>query len=837
MLNFIKQIVLILIIAGILLPVISGCHLESDLVFDIDFIVSYRDIPGITDKEIEEIEKLKLSRESFSYGTLFSTEAFLLSNGEHAGFTEMFCSLLSELFGIRFVMEIYEWDILKSGIDNKTIDFTGELTPTAERHQYYFMSYAIAQRSLTVFTYEDSLTVTSENDLNGLKIGFWNESITAASILNAYPYLDFEVVNIRNYEDADLKLKSGDIDALIMESVERIAFFDSPNITTMEVTPLVYTPVSLATANPELEAIISVVNKYIAVGGINKLNKLYKDGYSDFKKHMVLNSFTEEELEYLNGLNGAVPVGYEFDTYPVCFYDETEEIFQGIAVDILAEITMLTGIEFVVANNKDTPWAEILEMLRTGEVALVSELFKTEERKEHFLWAEKPYFSSPYAFLSKADYPNLDMYQIEQVPVGAVRGTSYEELYNTWFPDSNNLILFDATDEVLNALEKDEIFLALASGYTLLYQMNYREKPGYKINFAFLIYTGSYFGFNKNEEILCSIVDKVMLYIDNDSISKDWTSCVYDYSRAIAYQRSLYFAVSACVLLVMLVLLIILYMQNDQKRKTITGMAKNLQSAFEAANTASRTKSNFITVMSREIHAPMKSIIELAQTQLQKRNLSNEYEKTLEKIYICGNSLLGVINDIHDLSKIETGKLELNLYMYDLPSLINDVAKLTRLRIGSGPIKFILDVNENLPLRFYGDEQRLKQLLNNLLLNAVRHTEQGHIKLLVNHFVRDDGQTILRFVIEDTGQGIKPEEEQLLSENASFNAESDHIVGGTGIGLRIAKNLSEMMGGAIEVKSQHGKGTVFTVMIKQESLEYDIIGSEFAEKLCNFSFE
>ena len=256
----------------------------------------------------------------------------------------------------------------------------------------------------------------------------------------------------------------------------------------------------------------------------------------------------------------------------------------------------------------------------------------------------------------------------------------------------------------------------------------------------------------------------------------------------------------------------------------------------EKAEAANRTKSNFLAAMSHEIRTPMNAIIGIAQIQLQKGNLTDEQTVALEKIYSSGNSLLGIINDILDMSKIETGRMELNPAEYDVPSLINDAIQLNIVRIGSKSIEFTLDVDENLPSRLYGDELRLKQILNNLLSNAIKYTGKGRVKLSVSHFLQGE-DPMLRFAVRDTGQGMKPEDQKrLFSEYLRFNAEANRATEGTGIGLNITKKLVEMMDGTIAVESEYGKGSTFTVTVKQKAIKCRAIGAELAEKLCNFTF-
>jgi signal transduction histidine kinase/DNA-binding response OmpR family regulator len=256
----------------------------------------------------------------------------------------------------------------------------------------------------------------------------------------------------------------------------------------------------------------------------------------------------------------------------------------------------------------------------------------------------------------------------------------------------------------------------------------------------------------------------------------------------------------------------------------------------QAAEAATRSKSEFLATMSHEIRTPMNAIIGITQIQLQREDLPGELSTALEKIYSSGNSLLGIINDILDMSKIETGKMELHPAEYDVPSMINDAVQINIIRIGSKQIEFTMDLDENLPSRLFGDELRLKQILNNLLSNAIKYTEKGQVKLSVSHFAEGE-DVMLRFAVEDTGQGMKGEDkERLFSEYLRFNAEVNRTTEGTGLGLNITRKLVEMMDGSIGVESEYGRGSIFTVAVRQKAVECPVIGAKLAERLRNFTF-
>ena len=285
--------------------------------------------------------------------------------------------------------------------------------------------------------------------------------------------------------------------------------------------------------------------------------------------------------------------------------------------------------------------------------------------------------------------------------------------------------------------------------------------------------------------------------------------------------------------------------ENEDNLITISNLAKKAESSDQA-------KSNFLASMSHEIRTPLNAIIGIAQIQLEKGNLPGEYGEAFEKINSSGNNLLGIINDILDLSKIEAGKMELNPVEYHFPGLIHDTVQINMVRIGSMPIEFKLGIDENLPSRFIGDEIRIKQILNNLLSNAIKYTQKGYVKLsagLVAETNEDRGTMAsssfgqerymtLRFDVEDTGQGIKNEDcEKLFSQDyMRFNTVSNRATEGTGLGLNITKSFVELMGGTISVESEYGRGSKFSITIKQKIVECESIGPELARQLQDFTF-
>jgi len=259
--------------------------------------------------------------------------------------------------------------------------------------------------------------------------------------------------------------------------------------------------------------------------------------------------------------------------------------------------------------------------------------------------------------------------------------------------------------------------------------------------------------------------------------------------------------------------------------------------------TAARAKADFLANVSHEIRTPLNAIIGLGELELGKK-LPKDSIENLEKMHNSGMSLLSIINNLLDISKIDSGSFELISTDYHTASFINDTVSLNMVRIGSKPITFQLDIDENLPQGLYGDELRLKQILNNLLSNAFKYTREGLVWLKVrgvpipeSEDSRKKSGIHLICSVEDTGIGIKEEDiGNLFSAYNQVDTKSNRSIEGTGLGLSITENLVELMGGTISVKSEYGKGTIFTIDIPQEISNPVPIGRDLAQRLAKFQY-
>jgi PAS domain S-box-containing protein len=1047
---------------------------------------SFKDIPGITAQEIAAIEALQKEKETFNYGMTLNTETFLTKSGEIDGFSSLFCKWLSNLFGIPFKPAIYERSSLLAGLESAEIDFTGDLTITDERRKTHFMTGTIAERLLKAFKIEGTPPIADIAKSRSLRLAITQGFALLENVKKISDYA-FEPVFVNNHDEAYNAIKNGEADAYLTMNVAELALDKYRDVVSETFYPLVFASTALSTQNPNLAPVISVVQKALENGGVSYLAGLYILGNHDYIKNKFIEHLTIEEREYIQR-NAVVKVATESDSYPLSFYNKNDKELQGIAFDMMKELELITGISFEIVSPLNANFLTLTNMVESGEASMITTLMRSKERERSFLLPGTPIMKEYPLLVSKSEFPNVQFNELSNVTVGIVRGTLYAELFKRWFPNNKIFKEYGSMDSAFNALVHGEVDMFMCMSNYLLSITNYKELVGYKANVVFDNYFDITFGFNKNEVILYSIIDKALRLIDMETISRYWTRKTYDYRAKIAEARLPWIIGAATLSLVIFALMLTMFYRSHNSRKQkeadakvneadtrtkimfdiapfagcmfdkdfnmidcnqelvkmfgipdkkyfltrhielfpeyqpngtlsseaaaknvsialekgyhnfecmhqklsgeplpvkstlvcvkyrgetviasyftdlteqkakeqltkivteksttltaildttpdlifckdlnsrytlcnkgfedllnirrediigkddieglktppeiaeafiaedkkifsqrqvvmfenyllshdgkqilfetikspliidgkvtgVVGIARNITQRKEMAKqqaeaeAANKAKSSFLATMSHEIRTPMNAILGITEIQLQNEELSLDTRNALNIIYNSGYSLLNIINDLLDLSKIEAGKLELINDRYEMASLINDTVNLNTTRIGSKPIEFKLQVDKDLPLELIGDELRVKQILNNLLSNAFKYTDKGEVSLSFSAETAGEKAT-LAITVRDTGHGMTEEQVQnLFDAYARFNIKANRFVEGTGLGMNIAQHLANAMGGKISVNSKPSKGTEVTVHLTQGYAGSAKLGNELAESLMKF---
>ena len=366
------------------------------------------------------------------------------------------------------------------------------------------------------------------------------------------------------------------------------------------------------------------------------------------------------------------------------------------------------------------------------------------------------------------------------------------------------------------------IFFAVLS---VLLALFYFKGKNWRNNFREEI---KYRRMEKWEKVLLWVVG-VFLWVYSAELSAIPEMTPEIYNSEIYELMLKYYAVNGIISFVVSVTIIVLIMQGNKRSYYFEQALKNQKAEIEKekAEAANKAKSTFLSSMSHEIRTPMNAIVGMTEVLLREKH-SEQTVEYLNNIKVSGEALLTIINDILDFSKIESGKMDIVEGKYNPKTMINALKMIFENRAQGKPIELIYDVDENIPAILLGDEHRIRQIIINLVNNAIKFTDNGYVKVSVESSPMEDGKVELRFSVEDTGMGIKEEElPKLFGSFQQLDVKKNHKKEGTGLGLAITKQLVELMHGNIGIESEYGKGSTFYFTLPQTVVAYTM--DEFEE--------
>lgn len=522
-------------------------------------------------------------------------------------------------------------------------------------------------------------------------------------------------------------------------------------------------------------------------------NSIKVDKYAKSTKNIA--NLSDEEKEYLKNKEVITAC---IDPNWMPFESFKDEKHVGLVADYfkIFQENISTPIEIVKTDS----WVQSMEFAKERKCDILSFVMQTNERKKYLNFTS-PYFSTPLVIATKPDVPFIaDLSKLENKKIGIPIGYASKDILQARYP---NLHIVDVANlkDGLQKVNSGELFGFIGTLATIGYMFQTEFTGELKIAGKFDESWDLGIGVRNDDLQLLEILEKAV-----SSVGEDDRQNILNKWIAINYENGIDYTVVWQILFVAFIIIVAGLYWNAK----LSLLNKRLKDAGLKAEEATQIKSNFLANMSHEIRTPMNSIVSMAYL-LKKRATSQQELNYIKTIESASNSLLTLLNDILDLSKIEAKKLQINKTNFNLIEVLDNVNNLIKIKADEKGLAFEIIYDKMNSMQVYGDSLRLTQVLTNLASNAVKFTNSGYVHILTQR-VSDE---IFRFSVIDTGIGLSDEQKKrLFSAFTQADSSITRKYGGTGLGLAICKELVELMNGKIWVESRLNKGSTFIFEIE-----------------------
>ena len=696
---------------------------------------------------------------------------------------------------------------------------------TKEREKHFSFTQPYISNPMVIVTNKKNKIIKRIEDLKGKKVAFITGYAVKNSILKKFP--EIKPVIFKSPLEALLMVNLGSVDAYI----------DSLGLVSYQIDKNLLSGLQIA-GKLEMEGVENINNLYMAVrkdwpilyglfekalADISEEERLQLHGKwlmkidSDSKGEFRL---LADEQRWLRNI-GNFKLGFENSAAPLQYLGINTGL-KGIASDYVRQIEGVIHKKFEVKPVSDF-WGNFIA-LQKNQVDIICTSANDENAQVCYT---QPFMSIPVVILTHNKKAGLisKLSSLETKKVGVVKGSGLGAKLELSF-NLKNVESFNSSSEALMALEAGRIHAFCGDLATASYYLQYNGSSA-----AQLAYTTDYkvdvcFAVRNEHKQLAVMIDRYLSSVSESQragIEHKWLNLHVEKGTSLAdYWREL-----TLISLFLLMVFGIFVFWNRSLTKEISErlkIEKSLVEARQEAEESDRAKGEFLAMMSHEIRTPLNGVIGMSQL-LEESELNKEQREQCEIIVGSGKSLLVIINDVLDFSKADAGKMQLESQPFNLKKVISSTTELYSQQFAEKELAVTIEYEPDLNLYYKGDEVRVRQVMLNLLSNALKFTQEGGVKIHVSKLEDSVTAENVQIAVTDTGIGISLEaKKRLFNKFTQADASTTRKYGGTGLGLAICKKIVELMAGEISIESELGKGSTFTfnLNLEKSSIQKDL---------------
>ena len=729
------------------------------------------------------------------------------AGGRFGGFAFDHLDLLNRKLGTHVRLEAGPWPtVVEKAETGRLAGLTLSAPVEARKTHFLFTQPFHAVQYFIYLRTGQSMLDDGLAGLRGQRVGYLKGILYLRKLLEAHPAV--EATPLDSTEALANALLKGDVDAAL-DSYGLEYWRVSHGV--LGFAPLRMLPESqtnlVMSIRKDWPELVAILNKGLAAITREEMAELYRRWFGqDYLSRIAPQvTLTAEEQAWL-AEHPVLRVGIDAHWAPMEFVDKTDKP-QGISVAYLQRLEKLLGvrIEFAPALT----WAEAKQRFDDGRLDLLPAVAITPDRQRSIHFTE-PYLSLPAAIFSAAEVAYLGgLSALEGKIVAVVRDEATQDWLRKDWPQLALLPVAN-TQEALRKVAEGEAFAFVGNLVTTSYYIGQSGLTQIRVagETPYTYQLGM--GVRQDGPILASILQKGL-----DAIPKSERDAIYHEWISIQYQHHVDYGTLWTVLtLAALALFVIVYWNRrlahevNHRRQAEAALTQ----ARDQAEAANRAKSAFLANVSHELRTPLTAVLGFSSL-LRGKTLSEKNQGYLEAIHAAGKSLSQLIDDILDLSRIEADKMELRTQPVEPHALLRDLQLMFGQPAAAKGLDLRVAVGEEVPAAFLGDEIRLRQILVNLIGNAIKFTEAGHVEVRATG-EEAPGTFHLRIAVADTGPGIPPDQqEEIFKLFTQRRGQDPARYGGAGLGLGICRRLAALMGGEIHLASTPGQGSTFSLVV------------------------